>query len=200
MGLLVVLRCRISRTLRRSESARRGLTRSSGRRICRTALRDIVCLEMCERLPRDTRPGSWTATIQLGGTGGVSRPARARSPSAAHTAHLWVSRVALTRSVVGIERRLARQRTYCLQAMGSRSCGQAERRIPHRSSRPPRCRARSASISFEAHRRPLSLFAWLGPAIAQIVGAQHDDRARHARLAQDVSVKPLQAAVAAQVV
>ncbi len=64
----------------------------------RTALRDIVCLEMCERLPRDTRPGSWTATIPLGGTGGVSRPARARSPSAAHIAHLWVSRVALTRT------------------------------------------------------------------------------------------------------
>ena len=44
------------------------------------------------------------------------------------------------------------------------------------------------------------LLVGLGPAIAQIVRAQHDDRVRHARLAQDVSVKPLQAAVAAQVV
>ena len=31
-------------------------------------------------------------------------------------------------------------------------------------------------------------------------GAQHDDRVRHARLARDVSVNPLQEAVAAQVV
>ena len=44
------------------------------------------------------------------------------------------------------------------------------------------------------------LLLGLGPAVAQIVGSQHHDRMRHARLRQHVAIEATQAAVAADVV